>query len=87
MMETNFSEHQIVVKQQEEMFGQQQEQQKNMEEEIIALKTELEDQAKILLDKQDEITELNLLLDSKEKKIDNIQSMEDTTGIDITQHP
>ena len=43
-----------------------------MEEEILALKTEMEEKARLLLEKQDEITELNLLLDSKEKKIDNI---------------
>ena len=27
------------------------------------------------------------MLDSKEKKIDNIQSMEDTSGLNISQHP
>ena len=58
-----------------------------MEEEIVALKTENEEKAQQILKQQDEITELNLLLDKKDKKIDNIQSMEDTTGIDITQHP
>lgn len=55
-----------------------------MEEEIVALKTENEEKAQQILKQQDEITELNLLLDKKDKKIDNIQSMEDTTGIDIT---
>jgi len=52
-----------------------------------ALKEEVEVAAQELLAKQDEITQLNLLLDSKEKKIDKIQSMEDTSGLDIAQHP
>lgn len=79
--------HTCVVKQQEEIWGQSQEQSKQLEKELAGLREELDERDRELLAKQAEITELNLLLDSREKKIDNIQSMEDTSGIKIRQHP
>lgn len=76
MMEETFTSHKSVVKQQEEMWGQRHEQSKQMEAELDALKEELDEKDRELLAKQDEITELNLLLDSTEKKIDTFQAME-----------
>lgn len=51
LMEEHFTSHRSVTKQQEEIWGQRQEQSKKMEEELAALKEELHQKDRALLEK------------------------------------
>lgn len=54
---------------------------------MASLKAELDLRDKELRAKQNEVTELNLLLVSHEKKAGNTQAVSNASGTDILQHP